>query len=617
MLKQKFVRIISVLILATLPLPLLAQTVDPLFNPNKLIDDKVFADTQTFGGPAGIQKFLEAKKSVLADTSPDFLVKLKEPLPTILKQGLDDPEPNLGRLRSAAELIWDAAQSAGINPQVLLVTLEKEQSLVDGSFTDDNVLQKALDHALGFACPDSGGCGNLFPGFYFQLFGNFDAAGNRYLGAAKSLVKSFSATGGRGPMVNGAISKVGDTITLDNTLGGFTGVLPQQSVTLANNATAALYRYTPHVFNGNYNFWQFFNSWFRYPNGTLLKLASANETYIIQNGLKELVPAFVAQARGLNLASAVTVSPTEFDSYTTDVILGPTDNTIVVAAGDTQKYVFISNTKHPASDFVIKQRGLDPAKTLAISASDSSLFSSGSVLTPSDGTIIRGTTQPAVYLVQSGNLQLFSAFTFSQHKILAKNVVTVADLEIATYPKQGFVPPLANTVFKSPTSAAVYIFGQDGFKHPVTAGIFKNLGLTNKQVVTLTADEVSAMTIGAYATPKDKSFFAVSESGNVYEFKDGSKHYISAFVAKQRGITPDFKVSQDVAYEWADGITIPPRDNTIVKGASDPTVYIVMNSQLRPLTYQAYKNRKITPKKISVLPQPEVDGYAKGDILAK
>ena len=26
----------------------------------------------------------------------------------------------------------------------------------------------------------------------------------------------------------------------------------------ANNATAALYRYTPHVFNGNYNFWKFF-----------------------------------------------------------------------------------------------------------------------------------------------------------------------------------------------------------------------------------------------------------------------------------------------------------------------------------------------------------------------
>ena len=61
------------------------------FNPNKLIDDKVFADTQTFGGAAGIQKFLESKGSVLANTSESFLVKLKEPSNATLKKGLDDP----------------------------------------------------------------------------------------------------------------------------------------------------------------------------------------------------------------------------------------------------------------------------------------------------------------------------------------------------------------------------------------------------------------------------------------------------------------------------------------------------------------------------------------------
>ena len=104
-----------------IPASVLAQTVDQAFNPTLLIDDKVFSDTQTFGGAEGIQKFLESKQSVLANTSSDFLVKLKEPQATILKQGLEDPNASLGRLRTAAELIWDAAQSSGINPQVLLV----------------------------------------------------------------------------------------------------------------------------------------------------------------------------------------------------------------------------------------------------------------------------------------------------------------------------------------------------------------------------------------------------------------------------------------------------------------------------------------------------------------
>ncbi len=617
MLKQKLTKIVGIILIGLIPVPLLAQTIDPMFNPGKLIDDKVFSDTQTFGGAEGIQKFLVSKNSVLANTSPDFLVKLKEPQATILKQGLEDPQPNLGRLRTAAELIWDASISSGLNPQVLLVTLNKEQSLIEGKFPDDSKLQRALDYSMGFACPDGGGCGSLFPGFYFQLFGNFDAAGNRYLGAAKSLMKSFNTSGGRGPTFKGVAAHVGDVITLENTMGGFDGVEPQQSFQISNNATAALYRYTPHVFNGNYNFWRFFNMWFRYPNGTLLKLASSNETYIIQNGLKQLVPQFVGQARGLNLASAITVSPNEFGSYQTDVLLGPADNTIVTAAGDSQKYVFINNIKHPASDFVIKQRGLDPSKALAISSSDSALFQSGSLLIPSDGTIIRGQTDQTVYLVTSGNLQTFSSFTFKQRKITAKQVVTVADAEINTYPKLGYVSPLADTIFKAPDNATVYIAGSDGFKHPVTAEVFKNRRITNSKVVMLSAVEVNAITIGSYATPLDKSFFSVSENGLLYEFKEGSKHLISTFVAKQRGITPDFKVSQSVAYEWPEGITIPPRDNTIVKGDSDATVYLVVKSQLRPLTAQAFKNRKITAKKISVLPQAEVDAYAKGDTLTK
>lgn len=615
--RQKLIKFLSIFLLAAIPLPILAQSsVDPGFNPGKLIEDKIFADTQTFGGAQGVQKFLEAKNSVLANTSVDFLAKLKEPVSTILKQGLSDPEPSFPRLRTAAELIWDASVQSGLNPQVILVTLNKEQSLITGQFNSDSDLQRALDHSMGFACPDSGGCGDLFPGFYYQLFGNYDSQGNRYLGAAKSLMKSFSAEGGRGPSQNGGVSKVGDIITLDNTMGGFDGIMPQQSFQILNNATAALYRYTPHVFNGNYNFWRFFTAWFRYPNGTLLHLASGNDIYIIQNGLKQLVPSFVAIARGLDVSKAIVASPNEFDSYQTDQLLGPTDNTVVAAAGDSQKYVFINNIKHPASDFVIKQRGLDLNKTLAISAADSALFQNGAVLTPSDGTVIRGKLDQTVYLVQNGSLQMFSVFTFQQRKITPKQVTTVPDSEIATYPKFGYVAPLDNTVFKAQGSQTVYI-AQSGLKHPVTAEVFKNRSIKAKDVKVLTADEVGALPIGAYAVPKDKSFYSIAETGQLYEYKEGSQHPISAFVAKQRGITPDFKVSKAVSYEWLAGIPIPPRDGTIVKSSNDATVYLVSGGQLRPLTEKAYKNRKITPKKISVLPAAEVDAYAKGDILTK
>ena len=100
-------------------------------------------------------------------------------------------------------------------------------------------------------------------------------------------------------------------------------------------------------------------------------------------------------------------------------------------------------------------------------------------------------------------------------------------------------------------------------------------------------------------------------------FKEGTAHSISPFVAKQRGMTPDYAFSEEVAGQWPIGIPVPPRDGTIVKGDGDATVYLVVSGQLRPLTYKAYTNRKITAKKITILPQTEVDAYAKGGLIEK
>jgi hypothetical protein len=593
-----------------------AQEVLPGFNPSKIVEDKVFADTKTFGGPEGIQKFLESKGSILANTSPEFLIKLKEPTIAILKEGLGDPRPNLGRLRTAAELIWDASQSGGLNPQVVLVTLNKEQSLITGhQNSSPEKLQKALDRSMGFDCPDATGCGNLFPGFYYQLFGNFDSNNNRYIGAVKSLSKSFNTNGGRGPSINGAAAKVGDTITLGNTLGAYTNIPSEQQVTILNKATAALYRYTPHVFNGNYNFWKFFTTWFRYANGTLIKLAGDANTYIIENGTRQLVPAFVAQARGLNLNDAVTASPNELEDYPADKVLGPLDETVVQISETGQKFVFLKNIKYPVSAFVLKQRGLDQKPVLSISSADGSFFDVATPLTPKDGTVVRGVKAPEIYLVENGKLKLFSSYTFKQRKV-ADKVQLVPDEEIATYAKQGFVPPVDGSLVKSDKEGTVYLI-ENGLRHPMSAEVFKNRGLSAKNIAVLSDDEVRGVAIGAYATPKEKTFFTIEKTGQLYIFKEGSKHPISSFVAKQRGITPDFTFSKGESSEWLDGIAIAPRDGTLIKGDKDGTVFLVSKGQLRPLTAKAFKARKYSNKNIKVISQDEVDGYAKGEVLAK
>ncbi len=615
--KQKILSFIASFLLLLVPISAFAQTVDPSFDANKLIDDKVFSDTQTFGSAQGIQKFLENKNSILANTSTDFLVKLKEPQITVLKEALEDPQPKLNRLRTAAELIWDASRQSGLNPQVILVTLQKEQSLITGRQTDaPEKVQRALDNAMGFGCPDATGCGDIFPGFYFQLFGNLDATSNRYLGAAKSLMKSFSTPGGRGPAINGTPATVGQRIAIQNTQGAPYYALPEQQVTIGNAATAALYRYTPHVFNGNYNFWRYFKEWFRYANGTLLKLKKDKSTYIIDNGTRFKIPDFVATARNINLSSAITVSSNEIASYPlSQTPYAPADNTIIKIADTDQTFVFINSVRRPASAFVITQRSLNPANAITVSKDEALLFGVGDQLAPSDGTVLRGQTDPAVYLVTSGKLLAFNATTFAQYKAAGK-VQTVPDTEIASYPKAGFVPPLDGTVIKTERNQTVYAMSA-GLKQPMTYEVFKNRKITPGQIVIVNDEEVASYGTDGFARPADRTFFQVGQGGPQYIYRDGSKHIISDYVAKQRGITPDFTFSQPEAASWPDGIAITPRDNTLVKGDQSTTVYVVLSGQLRPLTGQAFANRHYSYKNIVTLPQPEVDAYGKGELLAK
>lgn len=73
---------------------------------------------------------------------------------------------------SAAQIIYDASQKYGINPQVLLVLLKKESS---GPLTSDSwPLKNQYKYAMGYACPDSGpgnsaNCNSEKGGFYKQV----------------------------------------------------------------------------------------------------------------------------------------------------------------------------------------------------------------------------------------------------------------------------------------------------------------------------------------------------------------------------------------------------------------------------------------------------------------
>ncbi|WP_157520977.1 LGFP repeat-containing protein [Microbacterium sp. Leaf159] len=155
---------------------------------------------------------------------------------------------------SAATIIYRVAQACGINPQVFIVMLQKEQGLITHTWPSS----WRYDMALGQGCPDTAPCDPAYAGFFYQIYG----AGRQMKIYAEGRYFTYYAPG-----------KTWNIQYHPNTACG------RAPVYVENIATAALYYYTPYQPNiaalragygtgdacssyGNRNFYQYFVDWF-------------------------------------------------------------------------------------------------------------------------------------------------------------------------------------------------------------------------------------------------------------------------------------------------------------------------------------------------------------------
>ena len=227
------------------------------FDPGLIISDAAMNDSSTMTA-AGIQSFLNTKGASCSATGGNTCIKnYVESTPTRAADVLCTGAYVGGANESAATIIAKVAVVCGINPQVLLVTLQKEQGLITATAGKSAA---TYSRALGFGCPDNvgGWCNPSYAGFANQVYS-----------AAKQL-KRYAAN------PTGYSYRAGRTNTIlwhPNTTCG------SSQVYIQNQATASLYNYTPYRPNaaalaagygtgdtcssyGNRNFHLYFTSWF-------------------------------------------------------------------------------------------------------------------------------------------------------------------------------------------------------------------------------------------------------------------------------------------------------------------------------------------------------------------
>ncbi len=219
--------------------------IDPAYN-SRIIDDYIFTNSATMS-VADIQAFLNSKVPVCDSYHPTNGVVPSAPY-ICLKDYVDSTSG-----KTAAQLIYDEATATGLNPQVILVTLQKEQSLV----TDTWPYPSQYRSAMGYGCPESQSvCDSLYYGFYNQV----------HLGTTLLRVGHDRDCGNNASFPSWSVNVKwarGNTTPVDG-----------RDTFLGTCATGSLYNYTPHrpdsaytlvsgaYYYGNYNFINFFNSWF-------------------------------------------------------------------------------------------------------------------------------------------------------------------------------------------------------------------------------------------------------------------------------------------------------------------------------------------------------------------
>ena len=232
-------------------------TAAPPFDPARIISDGVFYNSGSMSADA-IQTFIRSKNPGCV-AGYTCLYDYRESTFSRAADAQCGAYGGAGNER-ASDIVFKVARTCGVNPQVLLVLLQKESSLV-GSTHPTGASYRT---ATGYGCPDTAPCDTQFYGFYNQVY-KAAWAFKRY--ASTAATRNFQA---------------GKTSQISYHPSASCG---SSAVTIANQATAGLYTYTPYQPNaallagqpdacssyGNLNFYRIFSEWFGSTSYTLIQ----------------------------------------------------------------------------------------------------------------------------------------------------------------------------------------------------------------------------------------------------------------------------------------------------------------------------------------------------------
>lgn len=463
---------------------------DPEFDPANIISDEELLDYSSLDKD-GIQNFLVSHNSFLSTYR------------TINAHGTPD--------KSAAEIIYDASHQnydcsgvtlgpnptendkkancriiTTVNPKLLLVLLQKEQSLIE----DPSPSQTSLDWAVGYGCPDSVACNPYYKGFGKQM----NSASLQFL--------AYINEQNRYPYKAG---QTYDFTNANNPISG-TGTI---SVTPKNRATAALYNYTPHVFNGNYNFFRLWKKYFPkvtkiYSDGSLLQIEGQAGVWLIEDGKKRAFQSFGALTSRFNPKKIIKVDASILVNYPVGAPI-KFPNYSLVKDEKNGIFLLVDNEKKPITSMTaFKKIGFNTAEIVPATSDDLVNYKTGKAITATStyptGALLQDRKTGGVYYVENGLKTAIPDKSFLTAKFSDRKIIKTDSTELNRYQNTEPMMYKDGELLKSNNSGAVYLIDK-GKKRPFTSGeIFEKMGYQWTNVITVSPQFLYKYPLGEAVT---------------------------------------------------------------------------------------------------------------------
>lgn len=425
--------------------------------------------------------------SLAAEFNPDFVISDRDMFNagSLTANGIDQFLDSKGELdeyksldldgatKKAADIIYRVAQQFIISPKFIMVMLQKEQSLI----TDTTPVQGQYDWATGYAvCDDcnvnSSGV-SKFKGFAKQI----DSMAQQFrFGYMADLEDSGQTQTRMAP---------GRTTTIDST-----------SVTPLNDATAAMYTYTPHI-EGNENFWRIWNDWFTvasYPSGAVLRDIADDSMWLIRFGKRKSIPSISVLASYFDPESVIEVDSSVILAYDeADALEYPNYSLVRVENGDVYLIVGGEKRRFQTLDEIAKF-GYVPDEIIDGTLSALQGYETGDTITFKtaypQGAVFQDTVTNTLYYVDSKTRHTIVSEDIRRARYGGWNIRPATTQELGEYLEGPPVTFPDGTLMMVPENPTVYVVSEGNRRPIINEKTFLELGYSWDRIVRTTPASV-------------------------------------------------------------------------------------------------------------------------------